>query len=156
MSRVDLSRWRTVALLASVGLNLFFAGMMLSRPSHPYGPPGPPDPERFVADLTRGMAEADAAIVRAAFKAHEPVIRNLRDRGGARRRISDAIAAEPFDAAALGRVMEEVDAERDARDTEFRRMILEAVTKLSPEGRRQIARFEPGPPGGPPGPPPRP
>jgi uncharacterized membrane protein len=130
-------RWLTLALLASIGLNLVFlglaAGTALHGPPHRDGPEGRwgpvaalPDPYRH--DLMRAMRdERDSWIGR------REAMRGQRAAMGA------ALTAEPFDPEAVRAALKR---ERDTGAELMRRgsdMLLDQIRRMSPADRAAYA-----------------
>jgi uncharacterized membrane protein len=151
------NRWMRLApvlLLVSVALNLLLVGAFLGRwtmPMHPPPPPGPAGMMRhMIDDLGRSLSDADRAVLEKAYRSHAGA---LEDQGAEHRAAFDAIrqalAAEPFDRAAVERAMDAA-AKLDAEQREaVGRTILDAASSMSPEGRHRLAGWRPGPPPGP-------
>jgi uncharacterized membrane protein len=137
-------RWRSILLVASLALNLFFGGMFVAR--HAFGPPRGPDAmlSRLIDELGSGLSDADRATLQDVFESHAAAIKaRAGEAMHARAGIRAAMVAEPFDAGALTAAVDDAS----ARDTTMRkaleRMLLEAATQVSPEGRRKLATWRP-------------
>ena len=158
--------WLAVALLASVGGNVFLGGYLAGRgafsgpPGLYGGPPGPPPgppmrPDEFFERLAERLPAADAAILRS-FVAEN---RDTFDRDDAHRRdfprqLRAALTAEPFDAVAFEKLLANHDDKVQQAHALLRQRLAATAAALSPEARRLLAE-SPMPPGGPPpGPPP--
>lgn len=148
-----------VALMLSLAVNMFFAGLAVShvgrRPPPPHGPPGP---EGFILRLAETLPPDDAALLHRALDANRPTIRAEHEvRESFPQRLRIALLAEPFDPKALIAVFEDTDRQEHALRQRVQASLAEAAAAMSPEGRRRMAEFRPprhGPPGPPPGPPP--
>lgn len=165
------------ALLASVGLNLFLAGTIVPRWLSPKPPHDRPmaGPEAFgpgggggaffaMRRMIDDLPPADAAILNEHFGSDVEKLKemgkSLRDRID---RLRALVKADPFDPAALRTEMEKAMADRDAFERSQMESVIEALGKLSPEGRKKLAEMPPPRmlgerhgigPGGPGGPPP--
>ena len=156
-------RWRRWlvpgCLLVSLALNVFLVSGLVGRYARDHGP----GPEMMMGfrGITDGLPDSARETVRESFRARRGEIgRERRDLREARRRVADALAAEPFDPAAARRAFEglrEANGElaRVAQDA-----LVEAAAKLPPQQRREILERRPRTPrpppgdGPPPGPPP--
>lgn len=140
-------RWSLVALVASLGFNLFLAGMILGRVGGgPFfnGHPPPPSPDGFIERIADRLPPADAEIVRKAMSTHrESMDQDMERRRRFGDRVRQALMAEPFDADALGTVIAEEDAAEQESRLRFTKSLVGIARALSPEGRRQLATFRP-------------
>ncbi|WP_448205249.1 periplasmic heavy metal sensor [Azospirillum sp. sgz302134] len=134
-------RLMPIALLGSVGLNLFLGGFLLGRPHH-HG--GPPPPERFIERVAETLPDADAAILRRAMAEHrEDFGRDHARRDDFIRQVQALLSAEPFDPKAMQSLFAAHDrAEQDFRDR-LQKDLIAAATEMSPEGRHRLATFRP-------------
>lgn len=145
------------ALLASVGLNLFLAGTIVPRwlaPKPPYdrpmaGPdgfgPGPGGGAFFaMRRMIDDLPPADAAILKEYFGGD---VEKLKEKSKSLReridRLRDLVKADPFDPAALRAEMENAMADREAFERSQMESVIEALGKLSPEGRKRLAEMPP-------------
>lgn len=151
-------RWMPVALLASLGINMFLVGFLSGRRPPPWLPPGPPPgPERLIEEISAVLPPDDAALLRRTLDANRDRMAADRNRRMAfRDRVEDALRAEPFDPAALEAVFDEEDERERQSWAGFRKILIETAGAMSAEGRRRMAMFRPGPGGPPPGHPPGP
>lgn len=142
------------ALLGSVGLNLFLLGMLvpdwlgLNRP-----PPGGPGGPGMIAAMS-GPAR-DMMLLRQSLNELPPadadILRDVLEKGGNRFRLAglevrgqfetmlELVKANPFDPPALQAAFEQLSAKRDAFDRARVAEVVEALAKMSPEGRRKLA-----------------
>ena len=137
-------RWRSVILVVSLALNLFFGGMFVAR--HALRPPRGPEAmlSRLVGELGAGLSAADRATLQRVFASHEAEIKGrsaeaMRARAG----IRAAMVGEPFDPAALTTAVDDASARDGAMRRALERMLLEAATQISPDGRRRLATWRP-------------
>jgi uncharacterized membrane protein len=139
------SRWLVIVLLASLGVNLFFAGRFSAR--HTFGPP-PPDPAtmlpHLIDDLASVLAEPDTNVLRQVFRSHEA---EIRARSAAVRRahdsVRDALDHEPFEEATLLAALDDVKAKDEALREVMQQAMIETATKISPEARHKLASWGP-------------
>ncbi|WP_374440571.1 periplasmic heavy metal sensor [Stella sp.] len=155
-------RWRRWllpgCLLVSLAVNVFLVSALVGRYARDHGP----GPEMLVGfrGLTEGLPESARDTLRESFRARRGEIgRERRDLREARRRVVDALAAEPFDAAAARQAFEGL---RDANG-ELARIaqdaLIEAAGRMPAQERRELLQRRvrhprqpgEGPPPGPPG-----
>lgn len=134
-------RFVPIALLCSLGINLFFAGTWvgggLRRP--PFPPPGGPlwELERQL----RGRLSPDGmSKVAGVFRQVDAQARQRFDAGEAiRRQLHALLVTEPFDADAFMKQLQALNGDRAGFDSEMSRRIVALVSALSPEDRRLFA-----------------
>jgi uncharacterized membrane protein len=137
-------RWRSVILVLSLAVNLFFAGLFVTR--HAVGPPRGPEAmlARLIGELGARLSDPDRATLQRVFDAHEA---EIKERSGqamqSRAGIRAAMVAEPFDPAALIAAVDEASARDLAMRRAIERMLLEAATQVSPDGRGKLAAWRP-------------
>lgn len=137
-------RWRSIVLLLSLAANLFLAGLFISR--HAFGPPRGPDAmlARLIGELGADLSAPDRATLRRIFAAHEAEIKLRGEQAmQSRAAIRAAIVAELFDPAALTAAVEEASTRDLAMRRAVERMLVEAATQVSPEGRGRLAAWRP-------------
>lgn len=131
-------RWMTWALVGSVGLNLAFAGLILGAilkgPPPPPPPPGLwqyaralPDPYR--RDLGRAIRDS-----RDAWIGPREALR------GQRAEFAAALTAEPFDAAAVERVLGGAGQIIEDLSDRGTGLLMQQVTRMTPDERAAYAR----------------
>ncbi|CAK0759056.1 Periplasmic heavy metal sensor [Azospirillaceae bacterium] len=143
---------RRCVLPTSLALNVFLisvVGVHLWR--------GPPH-HNFAQDIARlaeRLPEADGRILRDNFATIAPrleeahvLMRSFPER------VRDAVRREPLNVAHLQTVLQEGMAARDRFETMLGKALVDTVSAMSPEARRNLAEWR-GPPGPPPEPPPR-
>ncbi len=133
-------------LLASLAANVFLGvtvGMHFSR-----GPKGPPPrPERLLEEMADVLPPEDARVLRAAMEAHRTDFSESRDEPRRHHeQIRLALMAEPFDVEAFRRASSEFRAKRERMGDRLDVVLIEALPKMSPEGRKRLAEFRPPPP----------
>lgn len=140
--------WLLIALVASLGLNLFLGSWLAGRLLA-----GPPMFRQGAATAERGapgrsvmdrMAASIPAEHRAAFEAvmdrhRDPIADAAAKSREARGQVRDAIAREPFDRAALDMAFETLRARNAALQSATQAAIAEAAAKLPPDARKQLA-----------------
>lgn len=132
---------------AALALNAFLAVVLVMVLTRDGPPPPPPSPGAMAERMADGLPAADAAILREAFAAHAPDMgevdadmRNMHDR------IRAILLAPEFDEAALRAVFADGRAARGRMDSSFEAAFIDAVKRISAEGRRKLSRWEPPPP----------
>jgi uncharacterized membrane protein len=146
---VPWRRWAPLLLLVSVALNLLligaFAGRWTMMPPHP-PPPGPGMMRHMIDEMGQGMSDADRAVLERVYQAHAG---NVQDQWDQHRAAFDAIrhaiAAQPFDRAALEQALDAAGQQDDQQRKALEQMLLEAASQLSPDGRQRMAGWQPGP-----------
>lgn len=135
---IKLPSYRTLAagFLVSLGLNALAGGLALSH----FNPPPPPNPWELLDRIAAQLPPADSAILRSALDAKRPSIEigEVKARFFPQR-LRTALLADPFNPNAFATVFEE------GRDQELQliRVLVEAATRMSPEGRRRWATARP-------------
>jgi uncharacterized membrane protein len=140
-------------LTASLALNVFLATVLVVvyRPHHP----PPPD----IADIAEQIAEtlppADAVILREIVAARAPAIeRGKHNLRGFPERVRAVLGKEDFDPEALRPLFSDFIAVHQRMDEAVAALVIEAATRMSPQGRAAISRWRPPPPPFAMGPPP--
>lgn len=128
-----------VALVLSVCLNVFVAGLIIGRVSsgdRPALPRGGGGLERFIAT----MPEEARPVIRQALRDNRPQLQGpflaLRD---ARQDVAAVVAAEPFDREAFEAAMATVRTRSKALEAEVHGVIAEALEQLPTELRAKMA-----------------
>jgi uncharacterized membrane protein len=137
-------RWRPVVLVLSLAVNLFFAGLFVTR--HVFGPPRGPDAAlaRLIGELGGQLSAPDRATLQRVFATHEAEIKERGEQAmQSRAAIRAAMVAEPFDSTALTAAVAEAGARDMAMRRAIERMLVEAATLVSPEGRSRLAASRP-------------
>lgn len=145
MAEHPILRW---LLPASLAVNAFLGGLMVSQWRKPDIPP-PPRPERMIEEMAETLPTADAAILRQSFAARAAKAEH-RSRNPEEMflKISAALKAEPFDPQALAAIFRDGRKTRDAIDDSIEGALVDAATKMSAEGRHKLADWHPRPPRG--------
>jgi uncharacterized membrane protein len=137
-------RWRSVVLVLSLAVNLFFAGLFVTR--HVFGPPRGPDAmlARLIGELGGQLSAPDRAALQRVFATHEAEIKERGEQAmQSRAAIRAAMVAEPFDSTALTAAVAEAGARDMAMRRAVERMLVEAAMLVSPEGRSRLAASRP-------------
>ncbi|MDG3440574.1 periplasmic heavy metal sensor [Nitrospirillum amazonense] len=141
------SRWRGPLLIASVGVNLFLAGTFVPHllRHHEVGPERGPAPglnyrPRPLSDI---LPPADAELLqkamapdRADFQALEKQARE------SWAEIQPLLAAEPFDAQAFAAALRKVADSRRAFEASRQSALVDALSRMSPEGRKKLSEMK--------------
>jgi uncharacterized membrane protein len=140
-----------VVLIASLGLNLFFAGWLVGARVVPWGFGPPPGPmQRMSEDLRRTLSDEGFKIIsRLVHELETNRARQFDGTGPQRDKFKAALTAEPFDRDALAKVLNDLNAEISRHRAELDGGIVDAVARLTPEDRRRLAELPlpPPPPG---------
>jgi len=143
--RITIStKW---VLTASLALNVFLATVLVVV-YRPHRPP-PPDVTQIAERIAETLPAADAAILREIVALRAPEIdrvnrlsRSMPDR------VRAVLGKEEFDPNALRPLFAEIAAAHQRMDEALAGLVIEAATRMSPEGRAAIARWRPPPPPG--------
>jgi uncharacterized membrane protein len=148
-------RWIRVALIASIALNLFLAGLVgvwLVRPAVFRPSAGPPSAVGLPADrlgerLARRLPAPDKPIIRDAFKNHEQDIRQRLDEWRSASQVTRrSLRANPFDPDAFTAAFNRAEDARNGYQRAVHQAVREAAAAMSPEGRIKLTQ-PPGRPG---------
>lgn len=142
------NRGSKLLMIASLGLNAFFAGMLVARGNMPPPPPHHrPSPAHLAEVLARTLPEADAVILRQGFADHMRQIERFdQEQESHIEELKSLLRQDPFDPAAFLAAMEKHRQRRDSFDALFQPAIADALSRMSPEGRRKLAEWRgPGP-----------
>ena len=148
-------KWILAALVVSLGLNLFIAGTVvghkLHRHPHEWSQRNKPDGDRkvfgFIDRMAMALPREDRAVFmgkidgyRAELKAADQKFRD------ARKKVQDAIAAEPFDRNALDTAFGEVSQRMADLQKVLHAALSDAVSALPPDARKRLAHWDKRPP----------
>jgi uncharacterized membrane protein len=138
-------------LVASLGLNLFFAGWLVGARVVPLGFGPPPGPMHQISEHLRQTLSAEG------FRAVDRLIgvldrRRERDFGRVgelRGRLKELLTQPTFDRDAFLQVFKDMNAEMSRGRAEADELIVDTVARLSPEDRRRLSELPlpPPPPG---------
>jgi uncharacterized membrane protein len=141
-----------IGLVASLGLNLFFAGWLVGARVVPWGFGPPPGPmQRMSEDLRRSLSDDGFKIISGLVRELESSRTRQFDRTGPQRdKFKTALTAEPFDRDAFAKVLNDLNTDISRRRAELDNEIVNAVARLTLEDRRRLAELPlpPPPPGG--------
>jgi uncharacterized membrane protein len=145
MSEVPSGRGRSrhvwTALVASLGLNLFFAGWWVGAVLRPWPPAPPPGPLHMLSrDLAGRLSPAAYREVSALIDTvRERFARQMHDSEPLRERLRVILVTDPFDSAAFVQTLDELTADRARNDGEISRRIAAVVAGLSAADRAILA-----------------
>lgn len=160
------AKWLLAGLIVSLGLNLFLGSMIFGR--HFFRPHGDMFAERAVPAADRplrriaqrmfaSIPDDQRPILESAFAEQRPNLsaasQAARD---AREKVRVALGTEPLDQAALDRAFAELRDRTEEVQKVMHTAIGSAAAKMTPEGRKRLAEWNPefqrrrGPPGPPP------
>ena len=137
------------ALAVSMLGNAFLLGVGWNMLDHDRGPhhPPPPNPAHLIEEMSRDLSAADAEILRQAFVREQPFLEQGRHNPHQmHERIRDALLADPFQPERLTAVFADEDHRRADEGDAIARLLVDAASHMSPQGRRHLADFRPGPP----------
>jgi uncharacterized membrane protein len=134
--------------LGSIGLNLFLIGGLIGISGHwPGRHPPPSGQEHMIEQMASILPAPDAAILRTSFASrHDRFEAAQKDLHGAMDRVRTVAAATPLDPDALRAAIEEASRKRMAIGTIVGETMVEAITRMSPEGRVLVTRRPPDAP----------
>jgi uncharacterized membrane protein len=128
--------WRTWALVASLGLNLAFVGLIAGALWK--GPPPPPAPG--IGQYARALPDPLRHQLGRALRESRPDWRGMREAwAGRRAAFAAALTAEPFDPATVAALLDEdrrLAGELAARGS---RLLVEQIERMSPAERAAYA-----------------
>jgi hypothetical protein len=132
----------SLALVISVGVNLFVAGWLVGdRAGYRGPPPQPRSMQPFLASLEGTLSPDGISIM-------DTMVRGLQGRGQFFRRFEDlgermqkAVVGERFDRAAFLAAAQELSAEQSADRIAVAEEIANAMEKLSPEDRKRLSEM---------------
>ncbi len=145
MSRARALPPLAIVLVISLAVNALliglFAGNLLGRPDHPgdRGPRGGNSDFMMARSIEDVVPEADRDQIRQAFR---QAFRDSRDiwteKRAARTALSEALAAEPFDAAAVDQAFADMRAADQALTARFQSVLSQELADLSVEQRATL------------------
>ena len=140
-----------VALVVSLGVNMFLGGWLLGRAIGDRETSAPPSAQRsgtldqpafpaIARRLAQRLPEAERALFKAAFEEHRAALQGAnRKLRLSRQAVRRALSAETFDANALDSALDRMAAANDSLQRAIYRAMGEAVKALPPEARRGLA-----------------
>ncbi|MDE1149250.1 MAG: periplasmic heavy metal sensor [Azospirillaceae bacterium] len=140
------SRWRGPLLIASVGVNLFLAGTVVPHLFRHHDVPGrEPGPglNFHPRPLSDFLSPSDAEILEKAISPDridfQALDKQAREAWAESQRL---LAADTFDAPAFAHVMAQVAEGRRSFEESRHASLVDALSKMSPEGRRKLAEMK--------------
>jgi uncharacterized membrane protein len=137
----------SVALIVSVGVNVFIAGWLVGDRAGRFGPPPPPpgSMQPFRDSFENTLSPDGARIM-------DTVVRTLQGRGAQHfhsfqelgERMEQALVGEAFDRAGFLAAARELSAEQATDRGEVAEQIADAIAKLSPEDRKRLSEMKAG------------
>ena len=145
-ARPQQRRWLGPAFLASLAVNIFLLGLISvplffrPPPGNGFGlPPGGAGPGMFHQSF-RNLPEADRKAIRTTMLGHFPEIRpHLLAMREAKSELADAVAADPYDEAAVRAAFDKMDRAMKQMGEVGRDAMMAGFEKLSPEQRKRVA-----------------
>ncbi|HMA51029.1 MAG TPA: periplasmic heavy metal sensor [Magnetospirillaceae bacterium] len=141
-----IARW---LLPASLALNLFF--VVLAFRHHPFLHPHPPNAGNIVDFMKPNLPPADAEILQKSFEAHKAAMDEAHKAGqDFPEKIRAALTANPFNPDALTQALRDGQTSHQVIEDAMASALVDAATKMTPEGRAALAarhQFGPGGPG---------
>ncbi|HSE79866.1 MAG TPA: periplasmic heavy metal sensor [Alphaproteobacteria bacterium] len=145
------AKWLALALLVSLGVNLFLGGLLAGRyfgPQHrtfarseAYERPGQEFFRRLIGRVPAEHRAAFEDVLSAKRPDMERTSQALRE---SRTKIREAVRAEPFDRAKLEAAFAEVRERNMALQKSVHEAMAEAVQKLPAEARGRLSEWRPG------------
>jgi Spy/CpxP family protein refolding chaperone len=131
-----ISRTWTIVVLGSLAVNFFIAGVLIS--SWAFGGPGNPI-DRFNSERFRNQTQSDR-MVRQITEHHGANIRpSIQAVTEARRAVSAALAADPFDEQALVDAFDALLTSTLESQAAMHDVMVESVRAMTPAQRRELA-----------------
>ena len=150
------TKWLALALLLSLGLNLFLGGLAAGRFFGPHhrsfarmeasDRPGQEFFRRLIGRVPAEHRGTFEDVLNAKRPDMDRASQTLRD---SRLKVREAVRAEPFDKAKLESAFVEVRERNMALQKSVHEAMVEAVQQLPAEARRQLSEWRPGERGGP-------
>jgi len=137
-------------LLASLLVNFFLLGLLVAPVFlHLHMPPPfMPPPNGIIEHLTRGLSPSDAAIVQNVFQKNESAFDESRKNMDSAMQNMLAVLQQPqLDPNELQKALQNISTARSKLDEAMANSITQTATRLSPDGRRNIATNALPPPG---------
>ena len=136
-----------VLMPLSLALNVFLVIVLVMTLDGDHKGPPPPPPMAMIERMADMLSPADAAILREALAGQEPILKA--DEASMREvpdRIRAALEAQPFVADALRAAFAEGRKARERMDNALEQALIEAVSRMSKQGRAALGAIEPSPP----------
>ncbi|MEA1677341.1 periplasmic heavy metal sensor [Nitrospirillum sp. BR 11163] len=141
------SRWRGPLLIASVGVNLFLAGTFIPHlfRHHEVGPDHGPAPglnyrPRPLSDI---LPPADAELLQKTMAPDRADLQALEKQARESwAEIQPLLAADTFDAHAFATALKKVADSRRAFEASRQAALIDALSRMSPEGRKKLSEMK--------------
>jgi uncharacterized membrane protein len=142
-----------LALVVSLGLNVFVAGWLVGDRAGRFGPPPPPpgSMQPFLDSLESRLSPEGARIMDTTIRGFKDrSIRHFRRLEEIGERMEKALVGGSFDRARFLATAQELSSEQAVDRSEVAEQIATAIEKLSPEDRKHLSEMRPdhGPGGG--------
>ncbi|MFA7638111.1 MAG: periplasmic heavy metal sensor [Parvibaculum sp.] len=137
-------RWLGPAFLASLALNLFLVALIavpvIKGPPDRYGPPPKGYGPAVMHGALKELPEEDRLVIRRAMRERfRDVAPHIRETREAHDKLINAIAAEPYDEAAVRAAFDDISEATLAMSVLGREAMLDGFAKLTPEQRQRVA-----------------
>lgn len=143
MLRWMSARTQSIALLVSLAVNVLLVSAIATYAVRGFHHHDHDHLAAIVSHMAARLPDADAAKLRAAYKAHAAEFQAAHaDVRRLRAELRQALRAQPFDAKALDQATEALATKRAAMDRAFMKMISSAVVEMSAQGRARLLRRE--------------
>lgn len=133
------TRWLTITLVASLGLNLALVGFIAGKASHSGMASLAPDPFlgafRMLRELPEARRDALRPVLREHFKEIRPDLKRLRD---AHQDVGSALAAEPYAPEPLAAALARFRMALLAGQEHSHRALVQIAEQMTPGERRQL------------------
>ncbi|MBB6252513.1 periplasmic heavy metal sensor [Nitrospirillum iridis] len=143
----SFSRWRGPLLIASVGVNLFLAGTFVPHLFHPREAAPGREPAPGINYLPRSLTDilpaADAELLQKSMSPDQADFKALEKQARESwAEIQALLAADRFDAQALAAALQKVADSRRAFEASRQVAVVEALSRMSPEGRKKLSELK--------------
>ena len=138
-------RWLGPAFLASVVVNVFLVALisvpLFFRPhDRGFGPPPDSHGPAMMHSALKALPEEDRQVIRRAMKEQfREIVPHIRESQAARDALTEAIAADPYDEAAVRAAFDDMSEAMTAMTEVGRDAMLDAFARLTPEQRQRVA-----------------
>lgn len=138
-------RWLVPAFLASVAINVFLIAMIsvplfFRAPDRDFGLPPEGHGPGMLHGAFKTLPEEDRRVIRRAMKSQfREVLPHIRESQAARDALTEAIAADPYDEAAVRAAFDDMSKAMAVMSDMGRDAMLEAFAKLTPEQRQRVS-----------------
>ena len=134
------SRVVTVALIASLAINLLFVGALIGW--RVWGPDGRPGFPPHFGWMMRGLDEQTRDELKPVIRRQAQQLIPLRKRmRNEQLRFNAALTSEPFDERALDQALTDLRQTTEAFQAVMHQQMLTVIEKMGPEERKRVARY---------------